>query len=270
MWIKYYGIIGLLILAVMETIAILGVSYANIWVTPVGWYGYILFFDWLVYRRTGNSLLMSNTKEFLMMFPISVLLWCIFELHNLLFNSWEYIGLPVNLSVIIFAFAISFATILPAIYETFYFLKSMRLFENIKISSHVYSRRRLVFEIGLGVIFIAVATLFPSPYTGPLIWPGYLFVFAPLNYILGIQSVLHERSKGKISDFLNLLFAGYICGVVWEFLNYWAGAKWVYHVPYLENIRIFEMPLVGFLGFGPFAITFVEMYNFIRFALLKK
>jgi len=55
------------------------------------------------------------------------------------------------------------------------------------------------------------------------------------------------------------------CGLVWEGLNFWAGAKWVYHVPYWEHVKIFEMPLLGFLGFGPFAIAFVEMYRFVRY-----
>lgn len=272
LWERYYGLIGLAIVVIMEIIALLGVPHANIWVTPLGWYGYILFFDWLIFRRRKESLLMTYTKEFFMMFPISIGLWCIFELHNLFFHNWEYIGLPQNRFIAVFAFFISFATILPAIYETFEFLK-MRNFFDFKIRPNSYSKIRLISEMILGTILIFIATLLPSIYTGPLIWPGYLFLFVPLNYLLGGPSILKEREEGKISDYINLLIAGYICGIVWEFLNFWSGAKWVYHVPYFPNVRIFEMPIIGFFGFGPFAIAFVEMYRFARYApkiLFKK
>jgi hypothetical protein len=41
---------------------------------------------------------------------------------------------------------------------------------------------------------------------------------------------------------------------LWEFWNYWAHTKWVYTVPILPQIKIFEMPFLGFFGFGPFAL----------------
>ncbi|MHC4652839.1 MAG: hypothetical protein ACYTES_18520, partial [Planctomycetota bacterium] len=50
---------------------------------------------------------------------------------------------------------------------------------------------------------------------------------------------------------------GLTCGVLWEFWNYWAAAKWTYDLPFLgplEQHRLFEMPLPGFGGFLPFAL----------------
>lgn len=267
MWKRLYGPLGLFIIIVMELIALLDIPYANIWITPIGWYGYIFFFDWLIYKKKRKSPLMTNTKKFLLMFPASIVLWCIFEAHNLFCLNWEYIGLPENKFLSIFGFALSFATILPAIYETFKFLKSRNFF-NIKIRPHGYTKSRLIAEIILGLLLIGLAVFFPSKYTGPLVWPGYFFLFPPLNYLVGAPSVLKERESGGISDTLNLLLAGYICGIVWEFLNYWAGAKWIYHVPYFPDIKIFEMPVIGFLGFGPFAVAFFEMYRFFRFVTL--
>jgi hypothetical protein len=259
----YYGLAGLLLVVLMELAALLKIRGLNIWVTPVAWYGYILLLDWLIHRREGRSPLTGETREFILMFPLSIGLWCIFELHNLLFGNWEYVGLPENRLVALLGFAVSFATILPALYVTDRFLRSLNVF-NVRINPHSYGKGRLWMEITLGLFFIAVATLYPSIYTGPLIWPGYLLLFAPLNYLLGLPSLLRERERGDYSGTLTLLAAGYICGLVWEFLNYWAGAKWIYHVPYLESVRIFEMPVIGFLGFGPFAIAFLEMYYTAR------
>ena len=63
---------------------------------------------------------------------------------------------------------------------------------------------------------------------------------------------------------LALLTAGATCGFLWEFWNYWAVAKWTYHLPFLgplEDYRYFEMPLIGLLGFPPFAIEFWVMFQ---------
>ncbi len=54
-----------------------------------------------------------------------------------------------------------------------------------------------------------------------------------------------------------LMAGGLTCGFFWEFWNYWAAAKWTYTLPFLgpfEQYKAFEMPLLGFLGFLPFAL----------------
>ena len=213
---KFYGPLGCGIVAVMIMAAWLRLPGLNIWVTPVGWCGYLLLMDWLVYRRKGTSLMMNRTKEFAAMLPISVGLWCIFELHNLLFHNWEYHEVPSNPWVATLGYCLSFAAILPALVETDEFLKSRHLFR-VRISPRVYGKPRLLAATGFGLIMIGVATFFPSPYTGALIWPGYLFVFVPLNALLGIPSILKEIENGELTAAMTLLVSGYLCGFVWEF-----------------------------------------------------
>ncbi|MFH1996900.1 MAG: hypothetical protein ABIJ27_07930 [Candidatus Omnitrophota bacterium] len=264
---KYYGIIGLCVIVLMQLIALMKIPFANYWITPIGWFGYIIFIDWLVYRRKRRSLMMSRRREFILTFPLSIGLWCVFELHNLLFRNWEYI-LPDSLIIILIGQGLSFATVLPAMLETYEFLESRDLFK-ITVKPQLYRKGVLIGEIVFGGALIATATFAPSIYTGPLIWPGYMFVFAPLNYLVGVPAVLKEREKGDASGIVNLMAAGYICGFVWEFLNYWAGAKWIYHMPLLEDVKIFEMPILGFLGFGPFAVALIEMYRFVAHFLKR-
>jgi hypothetical protein len=55
-----------------------------------------------------------------------------------------------------------------------------------------------------------------------------------------------------------------LCGVLWECWNYRSGAKWHCSVPIMEHLKIFEMPLPGYLGFPPFAVECVTMYAFVR------
>jgi hypothetical protein len=44
-----------------------------------------------------------------------------------------------------------------------------------------------------------------------------------------------------------------ICGFFWELWNYYSYPKWIYHTPGAEFLRIFEMPLLGYGGYLPFA-----------------
>src|SRR5205823_6666876 len=61
-----------------------------------------------------------------------------------------------------------------------------------------------------------------------------------------------------------LLIAGLICGLFWESCNYWAGSKWVYQIPYVGFAKLFEMPVLGFLGFLPFALEVHAFYEAAR------
>jgi hypothetical protein len=61
------------------------------------------------------------------------------------------------------------------------------------------------------------------------------------------------------------MLAGLVCGVLWEFWNYWSGAKWIYAIPFFNYWRVFEMPLVGYLGFMPFALECYLFWQLLRF-----
>jgi hypothetical protein len=63
---------------------------------------------------------------------------------------------------------------------------------------------------------------------------------------------------------VNLVLSGFLCGNQLEFWNYWSRAKWHYTVPVLEGVKLFEMPLPGYLGFPAFALECFTMYVFVR------
>jgi hypothetical protein len=62
---------------------------------------------------------------------------------------------------------------------------------------------------------------------------------------------------------MRILLAGMACGIIWEFLNAFARTRWIYTVPFLEDLKFFEMPPLGFLGFPPFALECVVMYGML-------
>jgi len=77
-------------------------------------------------------------------------------------------------------------------------------------------------------------------------------------------SVVRDWSDGRWGRTLALGAGGLFCGFLWEFWNFWAGTKWVYHPPFLgswEHYRYFEMPLPGLLGFIAFGIETWTMWQ---------
>jgi len=100
---------------------------------------------------------------------------------------------------------------------------------------------------------------------GP-VWLGFALLLDPLNYAGRGQSLLRAWQEGENKRLWSLLLAGLICGVFWEFWNYWATAKWLYVFPLWQDWKIFEMPLPGYLGFPAFAAECYVMYEFLRTA----
>ena len=46
--------------------------------------------------------------------------------------------------------------------------------------------------------------------------------------------------------------------------NWLASARWRYTVPFLGDVKLYEMPVLGFLGFAPFALAVFALYQFLR------
>lgn len=158
----------------------------------------------------------------------------------------------------------SFATIWPAILETKELVLTINIFNKTTIKAKAISKRILYYSIALGVIFLLIPIIFPSRYLAILIWTGFILLLDPINYLNGEKSILKEIESGSLNTFLSLFLTGLWCGLLWEFWNYWAIGKWIYTLPILGHIKIFEMPVLGYLGFLVFAVEVYVMYNFAR------
>jgi len=87
-----------------------------------------------------------------------------------------------------------------------------------------------------------------SAWLVPLVWMAFALLLEPLNARAGRPSWLADLGRGDASRLTALLGAGLVCGVLWEFWNYWAATRWTYSVPYLGGVKIFEMPVLGYLA----------------------
>jgi len=257
-----HGIFGIILLLLSEIFLFKKVDPFHSWFYSFAWWSYILIIDALIYRLKGNSLIVSRTREFFLMIPWSVFIWLIFEAANLSLKNWYYINLPHLVVERWLGYAIAYGTVLPGLFETTEWLESLGLFKNSKMKKTVISGGGHSVLILLGTLSLASSLLVPE-YFFPLIWIGFALLLDPFNYRFGGKSLLRDLEEGNPRKIYLLLIAGLVCGLLWEFWNFWALSKWVYTVPFFEKGKWFEMPFLGFLGFPPFAVQAYVMYNFI-------
>jgi hypothetical protein len=264
---KWHGWIGLVIIVVSEVLLFSGVSFVRTFFTPLVWSGYILLVDSVVYLRKGKSLIVNRPGEFLLLLPLSVGFWLIFEFYNLYLRNWSYTGLPEELPLRLLGYGWAFATIWPAILETAEVLEGWKGISGRKVRPWKVKKGHLVFSLIFGA-FCLILPLIVSPraahYLAAPVWLGFIFLLDPINYWRGGDSLCGDLEKGDPGRFCRLLLAGLLCGFLWEFWNYWAGARWSYAIPIAGHIKIFEMPVLGYLGFAPFAVECFTMYALVR------
>lgn len=83
-------------------------------------------------------------------------------------------------------------------------------------------------------------------------------------------SLWKDLGQGQLSTLVQLFLTGFLAGIIWEFWNYWATAKWIYTIPILGEMKFFEMPVIGYLGFLPFAVEVVVMWETVKIILRMK
>lgn len=257
-----HGVIGFLLLILSEILHLKKIEPFYSWFYCFAWWSYILTVDAIVYRLKGNSLLLNRRKEFFLLLPWSIFLWLIFEAANLALKNWYYLNLPPSMIERWLGYAIAYGTVLPGLFETTELLETTGLFKKSSMKKTLISPEGHHVLIALGTLCLVSSALIPE-YFFPLIWVAFIFLLEPFNYRYGARSLLRDIEEGNPRKIYLLLTAGLICGFLWEFWNFWARSKWVYTVPFFEELKGFEMPLLGFLGFPPFAVQAYVMYNFI-------
>lgn len=269
---KWYGLLGILLIIFLEFTLFFRIQPFIVWFTPLVWIGYILVVDSIVYLLKKDSLLMTHKLRFVQLLLLSTILWYGFEIYNHFTHGWFYSNLPQNKIITFSMGTIAFATIIPAVFETFDLIRNFHFFNKLKLKLKIPTNKYLLeFFIVLGLIFLAIPFVWTSPWDWALIWTGFIFLLDPLLYIYHDEkSLIAQVKKRKFNIILSIFLAGYICGFFWEFWNHWAYTKWYYTVPILDNIRIFEIPVVGFLAYGPFALELYAVYNFARLLFSKR
>ena len=257
----FYGWLGWVALVFAELLMFARVEPMSTYFTPIAWSAFILIADAAVLALTNRSRLNDAPLIVARMALLSIPLWLIFEAYNLRLQNWTYVGVPVGWPAALLGYGWSFATITPAIFETSDLVQALlpalpgepwkisRATENVLI---IFGATCLIVPLALSQRL--AAHLFA------LVWVGFLLLLDPINRRLGLPSFLGDLSEGFRRRACGFLLAGWVCGWLWEFWNFWAAAKWQYTFPMFQRWKIFEMPVPGFLGFLPFALECFAMY----------
>lgn len=235
---------------------------SDYWFAAV-WFGYIFALDALVYRRDGHSLFVTHRKVFLAMLPLSALIWLGFEGVNVFVRNWHYLR-PFDIpewwaQVWSMVF---FSTVIPAVWETadwvggWAFIRRLPRTRTFNVPNLV-----LVALLVAGVLSFVLPAIWPL-YFFPLIWGFAALILDPINYVRGYPSILGYWSRGDWRVPLALFIGGTICGVFWETWNWLAFPKWFYTIPFVGFLKIFEMPVLGYLGYGPFSWELFAVFWF--------
>jgi hypothetical protein len=261
-----HGLIGLLFIAIFWPLnwvlpdATLRTAYLFF---PL-WLGYILTVDALVYVRTGTSQLTRSWRDFLLLFLASAPAWWLFEWINGRTQNWEYLGRDNFTSLEYFLLCtLSFSTVMPAVFGTAQWVGSFKCTE--------YFARRPSWRPGpkfgvacfaTGVVMLTVALLWPNLFY-PFVWTSVFCILEPINARLGRSHFVNWLARGNWRPLISLAAGALICGFFWELWNYYSYPKWIYHTPGVEFLHIFEMPLLGYLGYLPFAFELYSLRSFL-------
>jgi len=224
--------------------------------TPL-WISYVVFVNALTYRRTGICLLTQKTRYLLFLFPASALFWWYFEYLNRFAQNWYYVGqelfTPVSYAVHATA---AFSTVLPAVMSTVELLQSYPALSQTRFQRPlVLGNRRTQAGATLTLASCGLIGIAASPDTWyPLLWVSPLMILVSLQVLLGQENVLQKLEQGEWHVITLPALAALICGFFWEMWNHYSYPKWAYCIPYVQRFQIFEMPLLGYLGYLPFGL----------------
>ena len=233
------------------------------------WLGYCLLVDGLVYFRTGTSLLTRSWCKYIGLFLVSAPAWWLFEALNWRLQNWIYQGgeqfswLKYSLLA-----TLSFTTVIPAVFGSAELLSSFSFWKRVGRGPRIAPDQKttLVFFF-TGWLMFGLMLAWPQ-YFFPFIWISVYFILEPLNVWLGNRNLAQYTGEGNWRPVLALWSGVLLTGFFWEMWNFFSYPKWIYQVPWGNCCHVFEMPLLGYGGYLPFALELFALYHLVA-GLLK-
>src|SRR3989454_5551886 len=193
----------------------------------------------------------------------SAVIWFLFEAINFRLQDWYYVFLPASRAERWLGITVSLATVVPAILLPERLLERLGVWRTLSTAPLGERDGELGSAFALGVITLAATLALPS-YLHPLTWGAIWLIAEPALYRTDpALSLFGDMKRGEWGRIARLLVAGLVAGVLWEAFNAHAHGKWIYTVPFLEQLKLFEMPVVGFLGFPFFALEVWSLYHLL-------
>lgn len=229
------------------------------------WLAYIVVVNAVGFARNGRSMITHDTAYFLALFPASAVFWWFFEYLNRFVQNWSYQGIEsfTPPQYVLFA-TLSFSTVLPAVLGTRdVLLPVMGKFERFTVLSASGRRWPSRVLLGVAVLGLLGIGIFPDALF-PLVWIAPGLVIVAIQGLAGEDTIFAPLRRGDWSHVVAAACAALVCGFFWELWNFHSLAKWVYHVPYVDRFRIFEMPAIGYAGYLPFGLECLIIGDAVR------
>jgi hypothetical protein len=227
------------------------------------WLGYCLLVDAATRYRTGTSLISRGKGTYVLLFILSIPVWWFFEGLNLVTRNWEYLGRIAFSDLEFFLYSsLSFSTVIPAVFGTSELLATIPpLKETGGWRGFQLANRQIWILHGAGWILLLLLLLAPDLFF-PCLWLAPFFILDSINARMGNPSLIRELSQGSWRNLVLYGLGALSCGFFWELWNFYAFPKWVYDIPYLDALHVFEMPLAGYGGYIPFGWELFAVYHF--------
>jgi hypothetical protein len=230
------------------------------WFYVFAWYPTLVLLDAAATRLDGRPSLLTRCALVASLFTWSAIIWLAFEAANFRLENWYYVSLPAHAAERWSGILLSFATVVPAIVLAERTLAAGGAFARLGGPRVTVRARELNASVVLGLAAVALCLVWPRWFF-PLVWGAGWALAEPLVYrrqpALSLYRDLARGDWGRVS---RLLLGGLGIGLLWELYNHLAEGRWIYTVPGLEHVKLFEMPPLGFLGFPVFALEAWAMY----------
>lgn len=254
-------IAGAFTLIVVSVVMRAGTEPFATWYYPLAWSPTLLMLDAVAALKGGGRFFfLTRPHAIASMLAWSIPFWLFFELLNFRLDNWYYVFVPDDPVARWAGIGLSFATVLPAIFLAERALDS-RGHSSGTLPNHAITPARLHAMQAVGGMALLAPLVWPR-FLFPLVWAGGLLLADPWVYRRDPErSLLADLECRRAGRIMRLLLGGTLIGLLWELYNISARGKWIYTVPGLEELKLFEMPLLGFFGFPVFALGGFAFYQ---------
>lgn len=251
---------------------------------PLFW-GITITLDGIVYRRTGGKSIMgTRPQEILGIGVASMGGWMFFEYLNFFVeNNWIYPeGVLISKPEFLLYAILGSSGLFPMTFEMYSLINTYPRFKyrfidgpKVKASTGV-----LIFLILLGFAGLFATGYLPNVLFF-LLWLAPITILSALLIKLDIWTPFRPIREGNWSPLLVFATTYLLVGLILECQNYFSGihadggilvqsynpSYWVYSIPYVNVYHLFEMPILGYLGYLPFSIHCWIFWIFFAYLL---
>lgn len=234
------------------------------------WWSFAFMIDGVVFMRTGGRSLASiRHRELVGIAFASILGWMIFEYFNFFVDdNWYYPqGKQLAASEFLCFSMLASTAVFPISFE---FYSLFNTFEGFKKKYSNGPKIVLPNWFKNALFAICFLIMFAISYFPDVlfftVWLCPLVLLALMLNRFNIWSPFTPIKDGNWSPLLLIALSWVVAGLFVECWNYFSATHvgeaiitentlyWAYSVPYVNTLHLFEMPLLGYLGYLPYGV----------------